>query len=103
MKVRRNIPVITMLLSLVFSVTPAVLAASDQVNHWSYEGEKGPEHWADISADFHMCRDGRNQSPINLQENIPADLPELVFDYVGLLVKFLVYSSLRVYEHCSSS
>ena len=82
MKFRRNIPVITVLLFLVFSVTPAVLAASDEVNHWSYEGEEGPEHWGDISADFHMCRDGRNQSPINLQENIPADLPELVFDYV---------------------
>ena len=64
-------------------MTPAFLFAADQAAHWSYEGEEGPEHWGEISADYHMCRDGRNQSPIDLEGNISADLPELVFDYVS--------------------
>ena len=34
--------------------------------HWGYEGDIGPEHWADLSPDFAMCRDGAEQSPIDL-------------------------------------
>ena len=34
--------------------------------HWGYEGEIGPEHWADLSPDFATCRDGVEQSPIDL-------------------------------------
>ncbi len=83
MKVRRNVPVIAAFMFLVSLMTPAFLMAADQATHWSYEGEEGPEHWGDISADYHMCRDGRNQSPIDLQGNIAAELPELVFDYVS--------------------
>ena len=33
---------------------------------WGYEGEEGPEHWADLSPDFVMCREGVEQSPIDL-------------------------------------
>jgi carbonic anhydrase len=34
--------------------------------HWGYEGEIGPEHWADLSPNFATCRDGVEQSPIDL-------------------------------------
>lgn len=34
--------------------------------HWSYDGETGPEHWADLSPDYAMCREGSAQSPIDL-------------------------------------
>lgn len=34
---------------------------------WSYAGASGPEHWADLSADFAACRDGRMQSPIDIR------------------------------------
>jgi carbonic anhydrase len=64
-------------------MTPAFLMASDKAAHWSYDGEDGPEHWSELSDDYHMCRDGRNQSPIDLQGNISAELPELGFDYVS--------------------
>ena len=36
------------------------------VVQWGYEGDIGPEHWADLSPDFAMCRDGAEQSPIDL-------------------------------------
>jgi len=82
MKIRRSVPFLAAFTFLLSSMAPAFLFAADQAAHWSYEGEEGPERWGEISADYHMCRDGRNQSPIDLEGNISADLPELVFDYV---------------------
>lgn len=33
--------------------------------HWSYEGENGPDRWADLSPDFYWCK-LKNQSPVNI-------------------------------------
>ena len=49
--------------------------------HWSYEGEGAPENWAKIDKKFFMCKEGRNQSPINLTGFIESDLPAIKFDY----------------------
>ena len=58
----------------------AATPASEEV-HWSYAGEDGPQQWGNLSADYLMCSNGRNQSPINLSGAIEADLPELMLDY----------------------
>jgi len=34
--------------------------------HWTYEGESGPEHWGEMSAEFAACSAGRVQSPIDV-------------------------------------
>jgi carbonic anhydrase len=34
--------------------------------HWSYEGEEGPPHWAEIDAAYALCEEGMAQSPIDL-------------------------------------
>jgi carbonic anhydrase len=41
--------------------------------HWGYEGHEGPEHWADLSEDFAACRDGTQQSPIDLTSAVPIE------------------------------
>lgn len=41
---------------------------SAQPVEWSYSGETGPEHWADLSPDYALCGSGKNQSPINIDE-----------------------------------
>ena len=41
--------------------------------HWGYEGHEGPEHWADLSEDFAACRDGTQQSPIDLTAAVPIE------------------------------
>lgn len=56
-------------------------AAEKGTTGWSYEGISGPEHWGELSPDFLVCSEGWNQSPINLVNDVNADLPELVFEY----------------------
>jgi len=79
--------VVSIFALLVLFTTPASLFASDQAAHWTYEGEEGPEHWSELSDDYHMCREGRNQSPVDLQQNVHAELPELVFEYFSQPVR----------------
>lgn len=64
----------------------ATQSGADDVPKWGYRGENGPAHWGDLAADFSTCAQGRNQSPIDLDAAIDADLPELSLDYnAGLL------------------
>lgn len=55
---------------------------------WSYEGETGPENWAELEADYATCGTGSRQSPVDLIEaEIPtepiegADAADVVYDY----------------------
>ena len=41
--------------------------------HWGYVGEEGPIHWADLSTDYALCRDGLEQSPIDLTGAVPIE------------------------------
>ena len=45
--------------------------------HFTYEGEEGPEHWAEHSP---ACA-GSDQSPIDISGAEPQDLTNLVFNY----------------------
>ncbi len=45
-------------------ILPPLLA--EEHRHWTYEGDEGPEHWGEISADFAACKMGALQSPINI-------------------------------------
>jgi len=49
--------------------------------HWSYAGETGPEHWADLDSEWVIAREGREQSPINIAKPIEEDLPPIEFNY----------------------
>lgn len=49
--------------------------------HWSYEGEEGPQKWAELDPAFGTCGSGREQSPIDIRQPTPAELPSLKFDY----------------------
>lgn len=49
---------------------------------WSYQGETGPEEWADLSDEYESC-DGDLQSPIDLTDaDSPSEVtPSLEFSY----------------------
>ena len=51
--------------------------------HWSYNGAEGPEHRSELSPEFFLCQEGKNQSPIDLVAHLDAELPELHFMYHG--------------------
>ncbi len=51
--------------------------------HWGYGEKDGPAHWAELSPDYASCGKGRNQSPVNIEGEIEAELPPIGFRYGG--------------------
>lgn len=51
------------------------------LHHWGYEGETGPENWAELRTDYEACASGQRQSPIDLGGSEMADLTNIVFAY----------------------
>jgi carbonic anhydrase len=49
--------------------------------HWSYKGETGPEKWGTLDPQNAACKDGKSQSPINIEKTTKAPLKEIVFSY----------------------
>jgi carbonic anhydrase len=52
------------------------------VTDWAYTGEAGPQNWARLTPEFHTCS-GQNQSPVNLDGFIEAELAPLKVDYAA--------------------
>lgn len=68
-----------LLLLFAIILTPAP-AQAQWKTPWSYEGPKGPEHWANLDPAYAAC-DGREQSPIDIQHAKLTDLPPLRFEF----------------------
>ena len=65
-------------------VTVSMLLSSTTyagTGHWSYEGDEGPEHWAELSPEFARCGDGKNQTPIDIANPVKAQLEPIKIDY----------------------
>lgn len=56
-------------------------AATHEKGHWSYQGESGPAHWADLDPAFAACASGRQQSPINIDKAYTQSLDPLLIKY----------------------
>lgn len=68
-------------LSLLCSTLAIPAWAEHHGAHWGYDGEVGPAHWGELAPEFAACRDGRNQSPVNIAATIDGPLPALDFSY----------------------
>lgn len=75
---------VLLILSILLTIT---LIQAEEENHkehklhWGYEGDASPKHWGDLNDKFFMCKEGTNQSPINLTNFIEAELPPIKFNY----------------------
>lgn len=49
--------------------------------HWSYREHGGAAKWGDLDRSFATCKLGKLQSPIDIRDAKPADLPAIKFDY----------------------
>jgi carbonic anhydrase len=57
--------------------------------HWSYEGETGPDHWGELSADFKTCQLGLQQTPIDLTPGASGQADSVSFDYRPLPLRIV--------------
>jgi len=59
-------------------------AATAQTTPWSYLGKDGPLNWGKLDPAYRACRDGREQSPIDIRgAHLNKALPALEFHYIG--------------------
>ena len=49
--------------------------------NWSYEGDTGPDHWGDLDSAWAIAREGKAQSPVDIQGVRAANVPDLRVDY----------------------
>lgn len=57
--------------------------------YWSYEGETGPAHWGELSADFKSCQLGLQQTPIDLTSGVSGQVDSVSFDYTPLPLRIV--------------
>ncbi len=52
-------------------------------SHWAYTGHADPSHWGELSEKYHMCSEGKNQSPINISvtDSKDTNLKDIAFSY----------------------
>ncbi|WP_202306208.1 carbonic anhydrase [Dryocola clanedunensis] len=66
-----------------------LLPAFAMASHWSYEGKDSPEHWSEIDAGNQLCKQGMNQSPIDIDTTLKAHLNPLQATYIDSPVAIL--------------
>ncbi|MCS4510670.1 carbonic anhydrase [Xylophilus ampelinus] len=50
-------------------------------HEWGYTGPGGTDHWADLAKENELCRKGQQNSPVDLENPIRAELGPLRLDY----------------------
>ena len=68
---------------------------------WEYERGKRAEHWSELDPDYIACNAGKEQSPIDIQHAVGAELPALRFEYKSGPLRYLVNNghTIRVNYH----
>jgi len=54
--------------------------------HWGYTGEDGPEHWGELDPVFAACKNGREQSPIDIEYSRRSRGSPLAFHYRSIVL-----------------
>ncbi len=70
--------------ALLAALGPAAARAAGDAAPWGYDGAEGPAHWGDLDAAYRACGEGTRQSPIDLAEATPADVPAPAVRYPAM-------------------
>ncbi|MBI0028910.1 carbonic anhydrase family protein [Gilliamella sp. B14448G11] len=71
---KRNIVIAALMLT-------SLSCAADHTSHWGYEGQEKPENWGKLSPEFSTCENGKNQSPINIDNVLKTQHENLTFSF----------------------
>ncbi|MET0069585.1 MAG: carbonic anhydrase family protein [Candidatus Thiodiazotropha sp.] len=63
--------------------------ATGHAPHWGYSGSSGPAAWHSLSKKFALCGSGKRQSPVDIWDEVPADLYPLSFQYQSIPLQVL--------------
>ena len=63
------------------SVVKKDLHAHHATHHWGYEGESGPLHWGNLKKEYFMCKEGKNQSPVDIKDTRNIEKKHIQFRY----------------------
>lgn len=64
-----------------FVVASKVKSINTHGVDWGYSGDESPENWGDLSPEFEMCKLGKSQSPIDLNDQSSSSAESLDFTY----------------------
>ena len=74
---------------VVLALTTCHALAESPTARWSYStGADGPAHWGELDPSFEACGLGANQSPMDIRDAVPSDLPALDFNYTTTAASF---------------
>lgn len=90
----KNLALMLVLIALNMLPATAIQAATRHTGaghavHWGYTGSVGPDKWGSISNEFALCGSGKRQSPVDIQNQKPADLYPLRFQYQSLPLRVI--------------
>lgn len=75
----RVVQVTLLLLGLACAAAPVL--GEQGPRRWGYQAGAGPAHWARVAPEYHRCRSGQRQSPIDVRGFSEAALPPLDLRY----------------------
>lgn len=74
-------------------ISPIEVSSSDSAGkhdlHWGYTGAAGPQEWGNLSTKFALCQSGKRQSPVDIMDEVSADLYSLSFQYQPVSLRVL--------------
>ena len=60
--------------------TKDVPVHTDKVK-WGYAAENGPDVWGQLNSEYILCAEGTHQSPIDIVNPTPTELPPISYEY----------------------
>lgn len=67
--------------------TPANAAtpSGPAITRWNYDGDTGPDHWAQLGGDATVCGNGTRQSPVDISGTVKTETGKVLLNYNSVM------------------